>query len=264
MALVSRPAILASRDPGGQCTQLDRRCGKTAATRWRAFKARASPKAMSSAAYRAISRSTARSGLSAPPSAIEGSVACRRRHAACPLSSARRFDPHLWASPKPPPARRSRVRPNRDYSGLTWRLRPNVQRPGRGRSVLDDVLIRVVALRAFEGSQIEPGFGRLDACQDHRSPALGTGLWPGFDDFAQRICLSSRACRHRPPFPVDAIALLAPIAPPVIGQYCSPGPKKLAGIGRRRTTRSALMDDPTSARLRRRPKLAQEPSQCIG
>jgi hypothetical protein len=60
---------------------------------------------------------------------------------------------------------------------LTLQSRPNVQRPRRGRSELDYVLIDVVALRAFEGSKIKPRFVRLDANQDHRCSTLGTRLW---------------------------------------------------------------------------------------
>lgn len=155
---------------------------------------------VSSKADRAISSPMSRSGPSAASSAIGGSVSCRQLHAACLLSSVRRFDPDLSALPELPPARPSRERPNHEHPGLTFRLRPNVQRPRRGRPILDDVLIDVVALRAFEGSQIEAGFGGLDARQDHRRPTFGAGLRSGFDDFAKRIRLSSGPCRHRSPF----------------------------------------------------------------
>ena len=75
-----------------------------------------------------------------------------------------------------------REHPDREYPGLTtWPSRPDVRHPGSARSILDDVLIDVVAPSAFEGSQIEPGLGRLDARQNHLGPALGAGLRVLFD-----------------------------------------------------------------------------------
>jgi hypothetical protein len=48
--------------------------------------------------------------------------------------------------------------------------------PRGGCSELDDVLVDVVALRTFEGSQVESGFGGLNAGQHHGSPTFGAGL----------------------------------------------------------------------------------------
>lgn len=51
--------------------------------------------------------------------------------------------------------------------------------------MFDSILINVVAPRAFEGSQTKPGFSRLYAGQDHRSPALSIVLWLRFDRFVE-------------------------------------------------------------------------------
>jgi hypothetical protein len=51
-----------------------------------------------------------------------------------------------------------------------------MERPGGGCFELDDVLVDVVALRTFEGSQVEPGFGGLNAGQHHSGPTFGAWL----------------------------------------------------------------------------------------
>jgi hypothetical protein len=69
---------------------------------------------------------------------------------------------------------------------------PNPQTPRSGYSVFNYILIGVVALRAFEGLQIGPGFSPFYAGQDHRSAALSTRLRLTFDCFDSRCFTSVR------------------------------------------------------------------------
>jgi hypothetical protein len=97
-----------------------------------------------------------------------------------------------------------------------------VQLPRRACSVFDGVLIDVVALRAFEGSQIKSGLRRLDASEHHGSPALRAGLWPGLDCYVKRTCVDFTPCTHEACLLPSRPNSLSPVGEAVIRHHDAP------------------------------------------